>query len=205
MNIQQIDESDKIYKKRLYNTQLTMLQAEIPCDRMRIERICPDTHWNTIWKNLWATPAPETTKAIWYKALHDIFPTNDRLHTTNISPTDRCTRCQEKDTIQHRITGCEEGSQQWSWTKQRIAYMLRTDPLRIPDGWPLRPDFTLWPPKRHRAVLWLLAHYVCFRTRQYGGLTTLDYFDFLKRCRWKLYRGKNRLDQVGNYLSTLDM
>ena len=194
-----------MYKRRLYNAQLTMLQAEIVGDRMGIERLWPGTNWNRIWKNLWPTPAPETTKAIRYKTLHDILPTNERLHKINISPTDRCTRCQEKGTIQHRITGCEEGSQQWSWTKQGIAYVLWTDPMRIPDVWPLQPDFTLWPPKRHRSVLWLLSHYVCYRTRQYEGPKTLDYFDFLKRCRWKFYRGTNRLDLVGNYLSTLDM
>ena len=82
---------------------------------------------------------------------------------------------------------------------------VRIVPSRIPDDWLLRPDFTLWPSKRHRAVLWLLAHYLCFRTRQDGGLTILDYFDFLRRCRWKLYRGKKRFEQVGNYLCTLDM
>jgi hypothetical protein len=49
---QQIGESAKLYKKRLYNTQLALLQAEIPCDRMRIERLWPGTHWSTIWKNL---------------------------------------------------------------------------------------------------------------------------------------------------------
>ena len=202
---QQHDESDKVYKKRLYYTQLTMLQAEIPCAKMRIERIWTGTHWDAVWKNLWATPVPEYIKACWYKALHDIVPTNARLYAIHISSTDRCSQCLGIDTIQHRITGCVEGAQQWTWTKRCIAYMLRTVPSRIPDDWLLRPDFTLWPSKRHRAVLWLLAHYVCFRTRQDGGLTILDYFDFLRRCRWKLYRGKKRFEQVGNYLCTMDM
>ena len=40
------------------------------------------------------------------------------------------------------------------------TYCLDTanDPSRIPQDWILRPQFHIWPPQRHRAVLWLLAH-----------------------------------------------
>jgi hypothetical protein len=38
-------------------------------------------------------------------------------------------------------------------------------------GMAVSPDFHLWPPKRHRAVLWILAHLVVYRTKQDWSLT----------------------------------
>jgi hypothetical protein len=72
----------------------------------------------------------------------------------------------------------------------------------IPEEWLLRPDFQLWPPQRHRAVLWMLAHMAVFRTAR--ELTQHDYHDFLRRARWKITSVPARKALVGNYLSILD-
>jgi hypothetical protein len=80
-----------------------------------------------------------------------------------------------------------------------------TDGLRwIPEVWLYRPQFHLWPPQRHRAVLWLLAKLVEFRAQRCKLLTTHDYYDFLRRSKWKLYQQHNRLLRVRNYLGVLD-
>jgi hypothetical protein len=71
----------------------------------------------------------------------------------------------------------------------------------IPDTWLLRPDFLLWPPQRHKAVLWMLAHMAVFRTAD--ELSQHDYLDFLRRARWKLTSVPARKARVGNYLSIL--
>ena len=170
-----------------------MLQAGISCERMRIERIWTATRWDTVWKNLWVTSAPESIKARWYRAIHDILPTNARLHAIRISSTDSCSRCQGTDTILSPNNGMRGRTPAMDMDQKAYRIHVRTDQSRIPDDWLLRPDFTLWPSKRHKAVLWLVAHYVSFRTGQDRGLTTLDYFDFLRRSRWKLYRGGNVL------------
>jgi hypothetical protein len=65
-----------------------MLEAGISCERMQIKRIWTATRWDTVWKNLWASPAPEFIKARWYRAIHDILPTNATLHAIRISSTD---------------------------------------------------------------------------------------------------------------------
>jgi hypothetical protein len=72
----------------------------------------------------------------------------------------------------------------------------------IPDTWLLRPDFLLWPPQRHKAVLWMFAHMAVYRTTD--ALTKHDYLDFLRRARWKLTSAPSLKALVGNYLTLLD-
>jgi hypothetical protein len=83
-----------------------------------------------------------------------------------MAPTDTCRKYDRTDTLRLRFIECGEVEQIWTWTKQRLAWILRTIPERIPSDWILRPHFTLWPPRRRRAVLWLLDNPVIFRTQQ---------------------------------------
>jgi hypothetical protein len=79
------------------------------------------------------------------------------------------------------------------------------DPEHIPEMWLLQPDLFLWPPKRHRAVLWIIAHMAVHRTTYDRTLTTHDYIDFLRRAKWKLDAWHSRMRLVGNYLSVLEL
>jgi hypothetical protein len=170
---------------------------------MRIVRLMPTTDWKAVWKNLQSTPVPERTKSMWYRVIHDILPTTERLHRIRLAPTDRCKQCGRQDTIHHRLIESGEGTVTWEWTKQRIATMLRSDPRHIPADWLLRPHFQLWPPQRHRAILWTLANLVLYRLQRQRTLTLHDYLDFLRRAKWKTYQMPGRLKCVGNYLETL--
>jgi hypothetical protein len=82
--------------------------------------------------------------------------------------------------------------------------MLRTDPKRVPADWLLRPQFKLWPPQRHRALLWVMANLVVFRIHQGRDLTLHDYLDFLRLAKWKLYQTNDRTACVGKYLTNID-
>jgi hypothetical protein len=53
-----------------------------------------------------------------------------------------------------------------------MATMLRTLPCRIPDDWPLRPRFRLWPPHRHVAVLGVLAYFFLLQSATPNADTT---------------------------------
>ena len=172
----------------------TVLQAER--SRIRFPRI---------WKNLWTAPVNESIKTKWYKIIHDIIPTNECLYKIRIAPTENCRFCGRKDTLHHRLAECGVGQYEWEWTRQLLAIMLRTEPRWVPDEWLLRPYFTLWPPQRQRAVLWVLAHFVIFRSQLERNQTFQNYIDFLWRSKWNLYRKRNRITQVGNYLRILEI
>jgi hypothetical protein len=107
------------------------------------------------------------------------------------------------DTIKHRILVCREWRSIWKWTRTRLASILWTNEAQIPDEWPMRPAFHLWPPKRHQAVLWILAQFVLFLTQYDTTANLLEYYHFMRRKRWKVYQQSKRQDKLGNYLSVL--
>jgi hypothetical protein len=54
-----------------------------------------------------------------------ILPTNERLAAIHLTPTTACSRCGDTDTVLHRISRCQVGPLIWTWTKARIAAILR--------------------------------------------------------------------------------
>ena len=97
---------------------------------MSIESLWPTIEWPRIWKNLWTAPVTDSTKTTWYKIIHDIVPTKERLHKIRIAPTQNCRLCDRKDTLLHRLAECRDGRYQWEWTKKRLAIMLIHDGYR---------------------------------------------------------------------------
>ena len=145
----------------------------------------------------------DTSGMVLYKAIHDIVPTNVRLARINLSDTDRRRLYGRLDTLLHRLTEYQEMFDIWEWTRTRIGMTLRTSPKHIPPEWTIRPSFDLWPPRRRRAILWVLAHMVYYSQRNGIQLSLADYADFLWRARWKTYQRARRQERVGNYLMLL--
>jgi hypothetical protein len=139
----------------------------------------------------------------WYAVIHELLPTNDRLHKIALQANDRCGVCNLPDSTAHRIMECEEEMAMWQWTQMRIAAILRTESRHIPSEWPLHPTCGILPPRRRRAVLWMLANFVFFRATQRARLTPMDYADFMRRARWKTYGVPQRARFIGNYLVVL--
>ena len=163
-----------------------------PPTEMRIVRKFPRTAWNQVWKNLHASPVLDEINSTWYRALHYLIPTNDKLATINLTDTSACSSCCHPDSLQHKITECGEGPVIWIWTKKLLGYILGVDHRHIPQDWAIRPDFQQWPPQKRSAVLWIMAHFVQYRFLTQRRLSLLDYMDFLRRARWKLYQQARR-------------
>ena len=177
---------------------------EAPVQGIRIVKLWPNSDWEAIWRNLALAPTAQSDIVTWYKVIHDIIPTNDRLHRIKIAPTDICTECGRKDTISHRLKECGEGQNTWERIKAIIARMLRTSPVYIPDEWLMRPSLRIWPPRRLKGILWVLSRYVHFRIHHPPLQNANEMMDFLRRSKWKLYQKPNRRDIVANYLIVLD-
>jgi len=156
-----------------------------------------------VWKSLHTAWESKEIASMWYIVVHAIVPTNERPQVIRLVKPDRCRHCGRRDTLVHRLTECNEGTTILLWTRERISQKLRTDPRRIPPDWCLGPHFQFWPPQRHKAILWLLAHLVMCRMQQQRHLSLLDYIEFLRRVRWKSYRAASRMQQVGHYHSIL--
>ena len=153
---------------------------------MCITKLWPQANWKIVWKNLHDTPVPKSSRAAWYRVIHDIIPMNDRLHRIRLTPTGNCRICDKKDTLKHRIVDSGEGKMMWTWTKQQLAQMLRTVPVHIPDGWLTCPQVILWPPQSNCALLWMMANLITFHIQKQWDLMLQDIIDFLKWTKWKL-------------------
>jgi len=192
------------YKIRLYTALLTSIQAAAGFPELRVQKLWPNIDGARIWTNLNDASVPENTRCIWYQVIYDIIPTNVRLHRIHMVSSDTYRRWTATDTLEHQQIACGEGRTIWCYTKTLPARMLRTIPARISDEWILRSQFTIWPSKRHRAILWVIANFVIFRIQQHTSLTFHEFMDFLHRSGWKLIRHKGGWNLVGNYLTVLD-
>jgi len=172
---------------------------------MKITKLWLNADCVTIWKNLQAAPVSGLDTATWYTMIQVIIPTNVRLHRIKMSPTVICKDWGSKDTIGHRLTECEDGTTRRRRTKSIIASTLRTSAANIPVEWLVRSQFRLWPPQRHRAVLWVLALCVTFRMNNRCNLTQKDLMHFIRRSKWKMYQLTSRFKNVATFLTVLDI
>jgi hypothetical protein len=123
--------SIKAFKKRIYMVLLTMANNSADTNNIRIVRKNPEIHWQSVWKTLDTAGFSDTIKTKWHAAIQDIIPTHERLGEVKLVPNMTCSRCGAKDTLQHRITRCEDGPVMWSWTRARIAATLLVRPTHI--------------------------------------------------------------------------
>jgi hypothetical protein len=142
-------------------------------------------------------------RANWYQLIHDIMPTNHRLHNIGMVPTDKCTTCGGRDTLLHLLTESESEPEQWEWLTMRMAAILHQDKDRISKHWIMCPQIAVWPPRRRRAILWMLAHFAAFRSRNgkknQTQTTSCIYRVPSRRCTATL----KRMELVRNYLYIL--
>jgi hypothetical protein len=134
-------ESLKTFKKRLYGVIQKMALAGSETKDMLIPGSHPAIPWAQVWTNLHKAWVTVQLKSTWYKVIHEIVPTNDRLAAFRLADTDLCTDCGKTDSISHRLMECGEGPVIWNWTRARIVALLRTNPHLIPADWTLRQAF----------------------------------------------------------------
>jgi exonuclease III len=195
-----IDETLRGYRRRVYGVMFHYVQAQTGVKTMRVEAKWPSVRWGNVWKNLCKAPVSETARMHWYKVIHDLEPTNEHLYKIGISTTDACKKCHRQDMLMHRLIECGEGEVIWGHARNKMAQILRTAPGRIPAEWLIHPQVIIWPPKRNKAILWIMAQVIHFRTQSQWKLTLQDYMDFMRRQRWKLMLTTDATDKVGNYL-----
>ena len=203
MGIYREDDTPRALKRRVYGVLSEYNSKSTTPIPIRIHERHPHKNWRAIWKNVSMDHLHDTVTSIWYRAAHDILPTNERLRRINLSATADCQACGVMDTPIDRLTQCGEAAKVWDWTRKRIVFFLRTDPKAIPTTWLLYPDFWLWPPPKHNATLWILGHMVYYSLHGRIALSVIDYLDFMTRMRWKTYQWAKRLRICGNYLEVI--
>jgi hypothetical protein len=169
----------------------------------RIVRHRPHIPWANVWKNLHTLGLDDDIKSVWYAVIHDIVPTHARLAAINRMTSAACQTGGDEDTLIHRLVRCNEGQVIWNWIRERMAAILRTNSSMIPDDWTVAPFYHFWPPKRNNAITWMLSHLVFYRMQMQRRQSLIDFLDFLRRARWKVYHSTRRCCDVRRYVEVL--
>ena len=112
---------------------------------MRISLLWATTDGSSVWSNLHGIPVLEDINLDWYRAIHDIVLTQDRLNRINISETNLCRHCNATDNLSQRFIECGECQVMWEWKREILVTILWTNMRHIPDGWLLSPTISIWP------------------------------------------------------------
>ena len=84
----------------------TLFHKQLQIPTHRIEKHFPNNRWQNIWKNLNKKFLDTSVYSVWYNVIHDIIPTNERLHNIKRQTSNKCHICGEIDTTEHRIVTC---------------------------------------------------------------------------------------------------
>ena len=106
-------ETERAFKRQVYDTLRTMSTAEIKQREVRIMHLQPANDRSLLWGNLHNVRLSDGARSAWYMVIRDIIPTNVRLHGIRLMDTDNCTQCGRQYTTLHRLTEC--GARQEIW------------------------------------------------------------------------------------------
>ena len=103
---------------------------------------------------LLVTLSGSNQRSTWYCTIHDLMSTQFSLFRIHRQSPSDSTYCCVADTLLHRLSGCTKTADIWRWTRDSIAFILRTNFRYFPAIW------TIWTKPKHIAVLWILGHIV---------------------------------------------
>ena len=81
--------------------------------------------WDNVWKNISHSSLSTKVRSEWYKAVHDLIPTNQRLHRINMVNGGNCKICGKLDSLQHRLTECSITKGIWRHLAVQLACVYR--------------------------------------------------------------------------------
>jgi hypothetical protein len=112
-----------IYRTLIHHGKIRSQQKQ-----MRIVQKQPQARWGQTWRNIASPFLPATVSSEWYRVVHDIVPTNDRMHKIGLMDTDLCTTCRTPDTLEHKLTRCNITKIIWAWLACTLAKICRRHP-----------------------------------------------------------------------------
>ena len=153
-----------ISSKQLYQEYCSHEPRPIP----RVMEKNPNILWDKVWKNITSKVLTAEVQSAWYKAVHDLIPTRLRLHRIQMSPDDRCQKCNLNvpDSLQHRLTGCKQSKQIWRILAAHLTVLYQTGLEGIQPNILLYPQFTFRNKEKLQRVTYLIAQTVFFLTSQ---------------------------------------
>ncbi|KAJ1520336.1 hypothetical protein ONE63_004534 [Megalurothrips usitatus] len=133
------------------------MRAAAPAQTPRVARKPPEVRWEQVWAYINRPAIPQAARDSWWTAVHDLVPTRQRLRRIGRADTAACLKCQAEDTLEHRLTACDEAAGAWEWLRAVLGRELGRD-AHIGDI--LRPEYQIGDEGGRLAAVWATAHAV---------------------------------------------
>lgn len=136
----------------------------------------PQYHWPVVWKNLSTSLLPSCVHEVWYTVVHRMFPTNAKLHSIHLIPSETCELCYVPNTLEHRFT-CQRSIAVWDTARDMLRLINRVAARDITPNDAIVPQCKAYLASKWNATLWLLGHtvYAIFRLRLTTDIDSLTY------------------------------
>ena len=116
-----------------------------------IVRHFPRFNWSLIFHNLRSVRQYDLGYDLWFRIVHNVFPTNARLHELDIIPHDQCNKCHLTDDLSHRFTACPPIQIIWRQYQRMVAILLHTSSAHVHFNDMIRfPEYRYYPPHKKK-------------------------------------------------------
>ena len=133
--------------KILYTSQL----QQIP--NPSIIQQCPNFNWKQIWRNIHNKALTSTEISLWYKVIHNVIPTNERLHHIKMLASPNCNQCGTPCSRLQRYIHLE-----YNYCRSELRKLTNMHIQHFSFQTIYRPTFQFKPLKKHYAVVKMLTN-----------------------------------------------
>jgi len=161
-------ESENTYKTHVYDTLRVFEGKKFVSRSLRIINIFPSINWHVMLVNLSLAVASDALRSMWYVVVHDLVPTNVKMHSIHFITTDSCLTFGATYTLIHSLTEYGATVDIWIWTTADFSGMAlpsRNQNLAAP---------------KYQTTLWFLCYTVFYVVKIVRSLSALECMDFMR-------------------------
>jgi hypothetical protein len=128
---QHVVESENAYKRHVYDT-LSVIEGKKHVSRhIQIMNMFPSINWHVMLGNLSQAVGSDAVRFVWYVVVHDLVPTNVKLHSIYVITTDSCLNFGATYALTHSLSECGATADICTWTSARLHMVHCTTPQLI--------------------------------------------------------------------------
>ena len=143
----------------------------------KIELENPHQNWQKIWKYINHKSLSSNQKCLWFKIVHNIYPTNERLYRTNRRLDPNCSFCHQVENVEHRFIKCSKTQKSWKLLLELLAIVSRRKK---------NYENSITTPGRRslsKTEVWFLGQYIEYIHTQYPHTDPREFAAIINRKR----------------------
>ena len=189
-------EIENLSTKHLYHELVTKQNLSVRItEKFRIHQ------WPLIWSTLAQLRNEPSLHQTWFFIVNDNYPTGDLLYKHVIIQDSKCQICGAEESIQHKLTTCNQVGAIWQEYLTIFGRIIRQPPHSLDFHTLISfPCYKYFPPTKRKFLIWLTATtlYIILDLKYtdsvdlYKNTLLLRFFELSPECRIKMYANYHR-------------